>query len=186
MVLAFAMLAACRTGSSPSVAKGNPGAAPRAEPRLDPEIFAMLSKVSERRMIAAVKMLVSCGTRNSCSVQLGPDKGIGLRRLAAVFLQPVGIALVVPEMQRILGHLGSGDQLVSPLVEQGGKALLRTHAHMMAALRADAVGGDQIAVEDHLAAAGAFAPQIVRGRCRGAAHQPFNPWTDEIGNPIHD
>src|SRR5215510_2623611 len=80
MVLAFAMLAACRTGSSPSVAKGNPGAAPRAEPRLDPEIFAMLSKVSERRMIAAVKMLVSCGTRNSCSVQLGPDKGIAAAR----------------------------------------------------------------------------------------------------------
>ncbi|HME90579.1 MAG TPA: M20/M25/M40 family metallo-hydrolase [Myxococcaceae bacterium] len=80
MVLVFAMLAACRTGNSPSVAKGNPGAAPRAEPRLDPEIFAMLSTVSERRMIAAVKVLVSCGTRNSCSVQLGPDKGIAAAR----------------------------------------------------------------------------------------------------------
>src|SRR5262245_18610335 len=55
---------------------------------------------------------------------------------------------------------------------------------MMAALRTDTVRRDEIAVEDHLAAARALAPERVRrGR---AAHQALDPRTDEVRDPIHD
>ena len=47
------------------------------------------------------------------------------------------------------------------VVEQRGETLLGADAHMMAALRADVLRRHQIAVENHLAAAGAFAPEIV-------------------------
>lgn len=80
MLLACASLAACRTANTPPVAQGTNGAGQAAEPHLDPEIFAMLSKVSEQRLAATVKTLVAFGTRNSCSVQLGPEKGIGAAR----------------------------------------------------------------------------------------------------------
>ena len=54
----------------------------------------------------------------------------------------------------------------------------------MAALRADVLSREEIAVENHLAAAIAFAPKIVGRRGLGP-HQAFDPWTDEIGDPVH-
>src|SRR5437764_12993584 len=54
----------------------------------------------------------------------------------------------------------------------------------MAALRADILRRNQIAVENHLAAAIALAPKIV-GRRGLRPHQAFDPWTDEIGDPVH-
>ena len=112
------------------------------------------------------------------------DQRIALPGLGAVFLQPVAIALVVAEAQRVLRHLRRGQALMRALVEQRRKPLLRADAHMVAALRTDVLRGHEIAVEHHLAAAGAFAPQIVLGRGLGA-HQALDPWADEIGYPVH-
>ena len=113
------------------------------------------------------------------------DQRILLAGLGAGLLQPVGVALVVAERSGSAGTSGAGSASMDAVIEQRGETLLGADAHMMAALRADVLRRDQIAVEDHLAAAGAFAPEIVRRVAGCAPDQALDPRADEIGDPVH-
>src|SRR5262249_22074337 len=105
--------------------------------------------------------------------------------LVAGVADAVLIFALVAEMERIGRHFRRRKFLEHARVEQRGETLLRTDAHVMAALRADVLRRDQVAMEDHLAAGRAFAPEILR-RLRLVGHQAFDPGADEIGNPVHD
>src|SRR4030095_3077498 len=63
------------------------------------------------------------------------------------------------------------------------RALLHLDAHVKAALRANAQIGFEVAMENHLPAAGALVPQILGNV--GLAHQSADLGSDEIGQPAH-
>ena len=108
------------------------------------------------------------------------------RRLGARRFEFVGIFLLAAELERIGGDRRRRQFLELAGVEDGGEALRRADAHMEAALRADVLRRHEIAVEDHLAAARAFLPEIFRRVALAAtAHQALDARTDEIGDPVH-
>jgi hypothetical protein len=98
------------------------------------------------------------------AADLAAGIGIGVLRagLGAGFLDAVGIALGIAELQRILAHRRGGDQGVDAAVEQLVEARLRADAAMMLALRADRQVRLIFLGEHHLLAGRAFVPQIVR------------------------
>jgi len=79
-------LLGCQTGALNSAApqtdasRPTPSRTSSDQARLDPEIADSLSRISEERLASTVKRLVAFVTRNSCSVALGPDKGVGAAR----------------------------------------------------------------------------------------------------------
>src|SRR5690606_27992755 len=99
-------------------------------------------------------------------------------------LQPVGILLLIAELERIERDGARRDKLVVALVEQRREALLRTEAHVMIAIRADAHRRFEVAMEDHLAAGRAFVPEIVR-RLLLLVEDPLDLRTDDIVDPVH-
>jgi hypothetical protein len=54
----------------------------------------------------------------------------------------------------------------------------------MAALRTDMLRSQQIAMKNHFTATRTLVPKRV-WRAGLRAHQPFDPWPDEVGNPVH-
>jgi hypothetical protein len=82
--------------------------------------------------------------------------GLGSRRLDAV-----GIALGVAELERILAHFGTGQQIILRAVEQCVEARFGADAVVMVAARADEAIVFPFLGEDHGAALGALVPQIV-------------------------
>ena len=102
----------------------------------------------------------------------------------AAFLQSVGIFFGVPELERIHGDFGQGDTVIDAVVEQLGEAFGRGQAEMVVAWWTDPMIGQQIPMEHHLAATGAFLPQVFRRFPFADERAEFRP--DEIREPIHD
>ncbi len=105
---------------------------------------------------------------------IAPGGGFGVR-----LLEPVGIALAIAEAQRIDDRLRQLDAGEFAVVEQHGETALRIEPHVERAGVADIEIGLELAMEEHLAAARAFVPEIVRHLLRADLRQ------DEIGQPAH-
>src|SRR3546814_20405504 len=86
---------------------------------------------------------------------VGTVLGLGLA-------QAVAVALAVAELQRVERHLRQLDRLELAVVKQQLQAPPRGDAHVEAAVRADPQAVLQLAVENHLAAARALFPEVVR------------------------
>ena len=134
------------------------------------------SAVSKPRMIASPAAMPSeppmkaksCTGRRSA----GPrscrrvEDGVVQPGLGAGVLQPVGVALLVAELQRIDGDLRVVEQLVLAVVEEELQPLLGRDPHVVA--------GDgmtnwlllEIPVEDHLAGLGTLDPEVFRHLAR--------------------
>ena len=99
------------------------------------------------------------------------------------FLQPVGVAFAVAESQRIDDRPRQFDPGKAAVVEQHLEAPLGADAQMMAAIAADVKIGFELAIKQHLLAARAFVPEIVRHRLPGDDRPDLRQ--DEIGQPAH-
>jgi hypothetical protein len=110
----------------------------------------------------------------------GIDQRVGLAGPGPRRLQPVGIALGIAELERVLLHLRRRQDRVAG-IEQHLEALRRPDPPMMLAARAD----EEILLiflgEDHRLAFGAFVPEIVR---RLALRQERDRIAN-LGQPAH-
>src|SRR5260221_2741232 len=114
--------------------------------------------------------------RDDDGVAAGAGFGVAL-------LQPVDIALAVAELERIDHRLGQLDAVERAVVEQHGEAALRVQPHVEAAGMADEEIGLELAVKQHLAAARAFVPEIVRHLLLGDDGTDLGQ--DEVRQPAH-
>src|SRR5262249_43333659 len=80
--------------------------------------------------------------------------------------QAVAIALAVAELERILGGDLRADLLDRVRVEEALEPLARTHAHVVAALRAHVQVALEFRAIQHRVAGRALAPQPLRHRAR--------------------
>src|SRR5690606_16718244 len=102
--------------------------------------------------------------------------------LALRLLQAIGVALGVAELERVDRNRRQLGQVVLALVEQHAEPALGVETHVVPAVRADVQLLLQLAMEDHLRAARALMPQIVRGLPPDELLQ-LGP--NEIGQPAH-
>ena len=96
---------------------------------------------------------------------------------------PLGISLLVAELQRVgqrLGHLDLGEDAA---VEQRGEAVARRDRHVVAAMGADVQVVRQFAVEQHRAALVALGPEVL-GHLAAREHR-VDPRADVVGDPVH-
>ncbi|MPL60817.1 hypothetical protein SDC9_06379 [bioreactor metagenome] len=106
--------------------------------------------------------------------------------LAGRFLRgahPVGVFLLVAELQRVgdrLGHLDLGEDAA---VEQRGEARARRDRHVVVAVRADVQVLGQLAVEQHGPAFGALGPQVLGHLA--AREQRVDLRFDVVRDPVH-
>ena len=92
--------------------------------------------------------------------------------LVARVLQPVGVALLVAELQRIDRRPSANvDVSQAAVVEEVLRSARRAASACDGRIRADVLVGLEIAVEDHLAASRALDPEILRHRRGAAEHQ---------------
>ncbi len=107
---------------------------------------------------------------------LEPGLGLGL-------LQPVGVALLVTESQRVLDDLGVLEDLVFAAVEEEFQPLPGGDLHVVAGRRDDVLVALQVLVEHHLAALGILDPEVF-GDVAAPEHR-VDLRADEIGDPVH-
>ena len=99
--------------------------------------------------------------------------------------QTVGVFLLVAEAQRVGRAARHLQPLPATLVEQGFEPVVGPDPHMVVTMRADALVGVEVAVEDHPLAGRALLPEILRhlglvARIEGADLRP-----DIVGEPAH-
>jgi hypothetical protein len=114
---------------------------------------------------------------------MGHQDGVLGAGLGLGFLQAVAIALQVLEPQGVEGNLGQLDGRVLATVEQQLHAALHGKTHVVAAMGADLEGLFQFLMEDHVAAGGAFPPEVL-GNLLGA-NQAADLGADEVCQPVH-
>ena len=105
------------------------------------------------------------------------------RGLGARVAQPLGIAALVAELERIDRHLGQWQALVSAVVEEMLQALGRIHAHVVAGAGDDELVQLKVAMEDHLAGLRTLDPQI--GRHLPLVEEIANLRADDVVDPAH-
>ncbi len=109
---------------------------------------------------------------------LSPGFGAGI-------FQPIGVALLVAEFQRIGDHRRHRQFVIRTGIERPRETLLRADAHMKAALRANELRSHEIVVENHLAATRTFGPEIFR-RFGFAPRDPIlDLRANEVCDPVH-
>ena len=102
--------------------------------------------------------------------------------LAARIFQPIDIAALVAEAQRIDRHLGHGDVEPGLVVEHRLEPRRGAHAHVIVGTGDDELVGLDVLVEHQLAGFRALDPQIAR---RLAAQDAADLRPHDVGNPIH-
>ena len=117
------------------------------------------------------------------SVPTPPSTASSMPALALGVLQPVDIAALVAEFQRIERHVGRGDLLELAFVEDRFQPRLGPHAQMVVRAGNDELIGLDILVEHHLPGFGALHPKIVRDfpLCAEVA----DLGADDVIDPVH-
>jgi hypothetical protein len=111
------------------------------------------------------------------------EHGISKTSLAAGVLDPVGVAPLVTELERIDGHLGELDGLVLAPVKQTLQPGWSRDAHVIVRARHHELVGFEILVIDHLPRLRAFHPEIVRHLLLAKDAPDFGP--HNIVDPVH-
>ena len=102
--------------------------------------------------------------------------------LGAGVLEPVGVAALVAELQRIGRDFRHADVDPGLAVEHRFQARGRAHAHVIVRGRNDEVVRLDILVEDKLAGVGTLDPQVF---LHLALEQRADLWPDDVGEPVH-
>ena len=113
----------------------------------------------------------------------GNDRILGIGLLLG-FLEPVGIAPLVAEFERIEGCCRKLDRRIGALIEHRSEPDIWRHAHVIAGARDDELIGFEIAIEHHLSGFGAFDPHVLR-RLALDAENVADLGANEILDPVH-
>src|SRR5262252_1905129 len=105
-------------------------------------------------------------------------------RLGARVAQPVGIAPLVPELQRIGCDLRYPDVDPGLSVEHRFEARRCAHAHVIVGNRNDELVRLDVFVKHELPRVGAFDPQILRHLA--PVEKATDLWPDDVGDPVHE
>jgi hypothetical protein len=107
-------------------------------------------------------------------------EGVVVRVGRARLLETVGVLLRIAELERVLAHLGLGQQLEA-FVEQLREPRVGADAAVVLALRAHREVGLELAREQHFLAARALDPQVLGGLALVAERQRVA----DAGEPAH-
>jgi hypothetical protein len=129
-----------------------------------------------------VEVLHRDGHRQAFDRALADLEGVGGAGLGAGVLQPVDIALLVAELQRVDRDLGQGDLGPLAVVEGHAQPVGRGDAHMVVGAGDDEAVGLDVLVEDHLPGIGALDPEVLGAL---ALEQGLDARADDVGNPVH-
>ena len=99
------------------------------------------------------------------------------------FLQPVGVSLAIAEFERVDDGFWQLDPRKGAIVEHDLQPQRCADAQMMTAIAADVKVGIELALKQHLLAARAFVPEIVRHRLPGDDRPDLRQ--HDIGQPAH-
>ena len=125
------------------------------------------------------------GNRQSGAVKIAlrHKHGIVIAGLGAVFLEAIGIALCVPELQRIERHRGQRKPGEFAIVKEMAQPVGRLDLHVVARIGHDPLIGLEIAMEHHFPGFRAFHPQIVLDLA--AIEEGANLGANDVVDPVH-
>ena len=109
-----------------------------------------------------IEILHRDGDRRAVELAGRDQHGVFHAGLDARFLEPVDVALLVAEFQRILRHRRQRHGLVFAVVEEGRHAVVGLDLHVVAGARHHPLVGLEIAVKHHLARLGVLDPEVLR------------------------